>query len=288
MYVDKENNLKYIGQSINISKRKKEHRNSNCTYFDRILSQKGESNFDFIILEECSKEELDEKERYWIAYYDSYNNGYNQTPGGHPFGEQSYSTKITEEQALSIIELLKNTKLSHSEIADKIKCSVSTVTSINNCRAWSYLHKYEEHIRQECGQSDKTGTSKLTVMQAQEIIKLLETTEKTQIEIAELFNVSRRVIGKINNCQMFSSLHKYKNNIRQECNNYIEGKRKITKQQALEIIDQLINTNKSMVNISKEMNIPVSTIYTINLCDSWKQLHPYKKNIRKECKLTNK
>lgn len=30
------------------------------------------------------KEKLDEREIYWIAYYDSFNNGYNLTPGGNP------------------------------------------------------------------------------------------------------------------------------------------------------------------------------------------------------------
>jgi len=34
------------------------------------------------VIEECPKEKLDEREIYWIKFYDSYNNGYNLTKGG--------------------------------------------------------------------------------------------------------------------------------------------------------------------------------------------------------------
>ena len=40
--------------------------------------------FNFIILEECSSNLLDEKEKYWIEFYDTTNpeKGYNLTTGG--------------------------------------------------------------------------------------------------------------------------------------------------------------------------------------------------------------
>lgn len=74
----------YIGQSVNINKRKWEHLNnpSNNSLIDKRLKEYGEEAFDFEILELCKPEELDEKEKYWINYYDSYKNGYNLTKGG--------------------------------------------------------------------------------------------------------------------------------------------------------------------------------------------------------------
>lgn len=39
-------------------------------------------NFNIIELEECENGLLDEREIYWISYYNSYNNGYNMTTGG--------------------------------------------------------------------------------------------------------------------------------------------------------------------------------------------------------------
>jgi len=45
----------------------------------------GIDNFSFEVIEECSLEELNDKEKYWIKYYDSHNssNGYNLTDGGN-------------------------------------------------------------------------------------------------------------------------------------------------------------------------------------------------------------
>lgn len=40
-------------------------------------------NFTFEILEECSTNELNDREKYWIQFYDTYRNGYNQTIGGN-------------------------------------------------------------------------------------------------------------------------------------------------------------------------------------------------------------
>jgi hypothetical protein len=39
-------------------------------------------NFTFEVLEECSKEELNEKEKKWIELYQSNTVGYNGTKGG--------------------------------------------------------------------------------------------------------------------------------------------------------------------------------------------------------------
>jgi hypothetical protein len=35
-----------------------------------------------IQIEECNNDLLNDRERYWINYYDSYKNGYNNTYGG--------------------------------------------------------------------------------------------------------------------------------------------------------------------------------------------------------------
>ena len=48
----------------------------------QAIRKHGLENFDFIILEECLTEQLNEREVYWIAYFNSYKNGYNATEGG--------------------------------------------------------------------------------------------------------------------------------------------------------------------------------------------------------------
>ena len=46
------------------------------------MDELGLEYFKFEILEKCNPEELDEKEQYWIEYYDTFNLGYNRTTGG--------------------------------------------------------------------------------------------------------------------------------------------------------------------------------------------------------------
>jgi group I intron endonuclease len=80
---NKLNNHCYIGQSANIQKRWTQHKNP--YNWEREIRKPlylafkkyGLENFSFEILEECLLEELKIKEREWIKYYNSYQNGYN-------------------------------------------------------------------------------------------------------------------------------------------------------------------------------------------------------------------
>lgn len=61
------NNKKYIGQSVNIMDRWREHRkraNNGTAYLYQAMRKYDISNFVFEILEECLVEELNDKERY--------------------------------------------------------------------------------------------------------------------------------------------------------------------------------------------------------------------------------
>ena len=42
----------------------------------------GVENFSFEIIEKCPRNQLNEKEKFWIDYFDSKNYGYNATSGG--------------------------------------------------------------------------------------------------------------------------------------------------------------------------------------------------------------
>lgn len=84
------NHHKYIGLSKDISNRWRGHKsnynNPNNKDYNMVIYQAmrkyGIENFSFELLEECAEEKLNEREQYWINYYDSYYNGYNSTLGG--------------------------------------------------------------------------------------------------------------------------------------------------------------------------------------------------------------
>lgn len=106
---NKINNHAYIGQSTRIEHRWKEHQSSyNWSRESKkplyLAFQKyGLENFIFEILEECDKEQLNKKEQYWISYYNTYKNGYNQTSGGEDnAGENHPNHKLTEQDIVNI------------------------------------------------------------------------------------------------------------------------------------------------------------------------------------------
>ena len=74
----------YIGQSIEIERRWQKHLNATDDFIiHKALKKYGKENFSFTILEECDTSQLDEKETYWITYYNSLvPNGYNMISGG--------------------------------------------------------------------------------------------------------------------------------------------------------------------------------------------------------------
>lgn len=85
------NGKQYVGQSINIENRKKQHiwryNNSKDTNYNMPIHSAfrkyGIENFSFEILEECTYEELDDKEKYWIIKKNSLSpKGYNILEGG--------------------------------------------------------------------------------------------------------------------------------------------------------------------------------------------------------------
>lgn len=46
------------------------------------MTEAGPENFTFELLEECPREQLNKREKFWIEYYHGQDFGYNETAGG--------------------------------------------------------------------------------------------------------------------------------------------------------------------------------------------------------------
>lgn len=98
--INKVNGKRYVGQTYDVNYRWRRHKNDlkcNChsnQHLQNAWNKYGEDNFDFTVLEMCPLKDLDEKEIYWINFYDCFNNGYNLAEGG--LGCRGY--KHTEEE----------------------------------------------------------------------------------------------------------------------------------------------------------------------------------------------
>lgn len=101
------NGKSYIGQTIqNVKERFYQHCATKCSKvvsnmsIHRAIKKYGKSNFTVEVIEEIDSTNLNDRERYWIKYYNSYNNGYNSTKGGQdgckPFKDLDVESIIKE------------------------------------------------------------------------------------------------------------------------------------------------------------------------------------------------
>lgn len=89
MFKNKVNQKCYVGQAIDVERRYTEHlyyvNNNPIQPIHKAIAKYGIDNFNFKILEflpQCTKEQLDDKEKYYIQKHHAYSKGYNCTLGG--------------------------------------------------------------------------------------------------------------------------------------------------------------------------------------------------------------
>ena len=123
-----QNNKVYIGQTIRpVKDRFNRHINDALnniidTHFARAIRKHGKENFQIEIIDTAQNQnELNEKERYWIQYYNSVKEGYNETDAISKCGGNTYQSK-TEEEMEVIKEKIRQTKIgAKNPMARKIK-----------------------------------------------------------------------------------------------------------------------------------------------------------------------
>lgn len=123
-----QNNKVYIGQTIRpVEQRFQRHmtdamHNILDTHFARAIRQYGPTNFSYLIIDTAqTQEELNQKEQYWIKYYNSVKEGYNETDAIEKCGGNTYQSKTKEEMEV-IKEKIRQTKIgSKNPMARKIK-----------------------------------------------------------------------------------------------------------------------------------------------------------------------
>ena len=179
------NNKMYIGATItSIAERYSKHiydtfNISDNSAIHHAIRKYGQEHFFINQLEECSIDNVFEREQYWIKFYNSYENGYNETIGGEGCPKYDYSL---------IYQKFKSGML-QKDIAKELGCEKHTIT-----RA---LRAYDVSDKEM--QKGKYGNAKKVVYKIDLNSNTILETYKTLTEAAKAEQCSVSMISMVCN-----------------------------------------------------------------------------------------
>lgn len=200
---NKENGSIYIGQSIHIEQRFLEHKrkafNLNSSEYDTALYKAfrkyGLDNFTFEIIDICNVDELNDKEMFWISYFNSYKHGYNCTIGGnsrdYAIGEKHSNHKLTEQDVIDIRSRYNNLERKNDVYDDyRYQINFSGFSKIWQGETWKnimmdvYTKENIQYHKSHTGNpGSKNGRAKITEAQ---VIKIREQ-KKNGVNVQEAY-----------------------------------------------------------------------------------------------------
>lgn len=233
---NKINDLVYIGQSVDIMCRwyahkqaaKNEKDQSHYTKIHKSMSELGIENFYIEILEECNYDKLNEREIYWISYYNSYHNGYNMTVGGESNkGECNGRALLTKEQ-VEDIRMAYGNKIRFKEVYEKYKDAISKrgLQKVWHFETWKHIypevytdenrkwHKTQSKAHQN-GNKDLGNNNRQRACTDEEVqlMRKLRQEGWSYNKIAEKINRSNAVVQKYCQFQECKKNNKIQNSI---------------------------------------------------------------------------
>lgn len=191
------NQMKYIGQTSNLPYRRYKHEQYDPFHeelveynypLSRGIRKYGNDCYECVIIERNinNEQEAIERESYWINYYNTFNNGYNQTAGGKAPKYIKFEKETIEKAKQMLIK-----GKAFNEIQECTGISMPHISEINTGKRHHDDQLHYPLNSQTCGR-------KLTADNIDEIIDLLKNTKISQSKIAQQFNVAQTVISRIN------------------------------------------------------------------------------------------
>lgn len=154
IYWPHNDNAVYVGQSVNLEKRRLhhlwslkniQHRNIRL---QRMYNKYGEP--EFVILEVCKLAELLEKEVYWVSEFDSINLGYNLCyPEASKKGYLGTNSKYSKLELLLLFRMLRNPLLSNKDISELTGIAKGTVIQVASGDKHKWLHETYPNISKQ-------------------------------------------------------------------------------------------------------------------------------------------
>lgn len=257
-YINKVNNHKYVGQTNNLQRRKREHYSASfnpksSSYNDLIhykIRQYGINNFDVIVLEKLYTDDINivnEREQFWIKELNTFRGngqGYNSDLGGCA---KARSSVLTKEQLLELKNDLAENKLSYLELQGKYNVSNSFISSINNGVYWkddNREYPIRKYVKADSDYDD--------------LIDLLLNSDLSYQKIADTLGLGVSTVKKINYGTLRHGLYP----------SYPIRKISPQKRKAKEII-KLLQEGKRGTEIAEQVGVSLTTIVRVNAGQSY-------------------
>lgn len=281
---NKTNNKRYIGQTTkDIEERWKQHiKELNGNYHgNRHLqlswNKYGQNNFNFIVVEECLLDSINDREQYWIDFYDTVNgdNGYNMC-GVKPKSTMREETRKklsdTKKGENNPMYGLPGTRIGVQH-TDKTRKKISENKKGKNYGMTGENHPtFGKKLSEEHKQKIKENHPRLNGEQHSQV----QITEETAIQIIDLLLKGERVYKIAENLEISRNIVyciKYKHSWSHLTENidFSSARTIITDAIALEIIQRL-NFGEKPIDIADDLGISKRVIYHIKKKNTWKHV----------------
>lgn len=276
---NKVNGKSYIGQTrytVEFRWRQHQHKKDN-THFHCAIAKYGVENFIVETLEECEIADMDSREIFYIAKYDTYNNGYNSSTGGD--GMRGHSRVLTDNK-YDEIKGLYLSGFSSNKIADLYgvdKATIQKLLRAMGVKLRSNKLNINKQEFEELVEDYKSGYSLRELAKRYDCSApgLKEYLQRKGVEIRDKYNIMNDKKAQTELCgdymrgissqEIMRAYHcSYAIFCRVLSINGVSLKRakNMTPEQCLEAIE-MFNSGMRVPEIAKQMGYEKSTIYTM-------------------------
>lgn len=147
----------YIGQTVDVYCRWGEYKTLKCEtqrLLYRSLKKYGAENHKFEIVEECNREQLNEREIHYIKFFDTFNtpHGLNLTAGGEGGAKSEETKKVMSEAAF---KKWKNIPIEDRKLSEEHKRKIGKASEGNQYRLGT---KHDEDVLKKISESSKINS----------------------------------------------------------------------------------------------------------------------------------
>lgn len=143
----------------------------------------------------------------WVTEKENIEHAYRTGLSKVLYGENSNNPSITEKQARKICKYLEENKLTCKEIAKKVGCTKSIVSSIKEKRSWTTISCYYNIDNYNIRES-VNGKLRMTEDIALSICKMIESGKYTIRDISNYFNIPYSRVNDIKQRKTWKAVSK--------------------------------------------------------------------------------